>query len=168
MLPVFFRLHLEGILQPVQQLVGELADILLLREAHSLKKDQLWVTEPNYTTISKRIQSVKSMPRLSSARVHWALDARWLLLSSWVHRLVNFKGDLCAPRPCSHRHQCCLVIQVNASPTWLIHRGLTWLMNTEARSLTSVNLCTDWLRATAYVRKKNRGVLYVWHVYVTL
>lgn len=32
-LPVFFCLHLEGILQPVQQLVGELTNILLLSEA---------------------------------------------------------------------------------------------------------------------------------------
>lgn len=34
MLPVFFCLHLEGILKPVKQLVGKLAHILLLREAH--------------------------------------------------------------------------------------------------------------------------------------
>lgn len=33
-LPVFFGLHLESILQPVQQLVGELAYILLLNKAH--------------------------------------------------------------------------------------------------------------------------------------
>lgn len=31
-LPVLFSLHLEGVFKPVQQLVGELAHILLLRK----------------------------------------------------------------------------------------------------------------------------------------
>jgi len=64
-------------------------------------------------------------------------------LSGGVHRLLNFKGNLNASRPLSHRHQCHVVIQVNAYPTWLTLRGMTWLMNTEARRVASVNLCTD-------------------------
>lgn len=67
----------------------------------------------------------------------------WLLLSfdGGVHWLLNFKWNLDAMRPLSLRHQCQLLIQVNAYPTWLT--VVTWLMSTEARRLTSVNLCTD-------------------------
>lgn len=45
-LPVFFCLHLEGILQPVQQLVGELTNILLLSEAQ-IKSKQIKVQKTN-------------------------------------------------------------------------------------------------------------------------
>lgn len=106
-LPVFFSLHLEGVLQPVQQLVGELAHILLLSKAHAkwpitglplghrghrVKLQDL--TAPT----SKKAQSVKSMLCLSSADIHWALDQRWLVL---VHWLLSFKGNLHTTRPLS-------------------------------------------------------------------
>lgn len=37
-LPVFFSLHLEGVFQPVQQLVRELAHVLLLSQSKQKKK----------------------------------------------------------------------------------------------------------------------------------
>lgn len=147
-LPVFFGLYLESILQPVQQLVCELAHILLLNKEQTfiqinntgLPLEHGGQTAGLNTTYKQgKVQSVKSMSCLSSTNFGWDMTR----LSEGVQWLVNFKDNLHALRPCSHTHQCHPVIQVNAYPTWLIHRGETWWMSTEARRLTWVNLCRN-------------------------
>ncbi len=152
-LPVLFSLHLEGVLQPIQQLVGELAHILLLRKTQRCKMTNYktafgtWRSQSQTTGLDCTYKQESPISQINAMSVicWYTLNSGYEMtcLSGGVHRFLNFKGNLHALRPLSHRHQCQLVIQVNAYPTWLIHMVVTWLMSAEAIRLTSVNLRRD-------------------------